>query len=51
MIIGDLVKAVGSTKTTGVIVGWERVEGVSHPLILWKDGSCRWITSFRVEVL
>jgi len=49
--VGDLVKAVWGTGMTGVIVGWERVEGASHPLILWNDGSCRWITSFRVEVL
>ena len=51
MIVGDLVKAGGTIKTTGIIVGWKRVDGVSHPLVLWKDGSCCWIPSFRVEVI
>jgi len=52
MNVGDLVANLYSeSRMTGIIVGWHKHHDVHHPKVLWADGRCNWITSFRVEVI
>jgi len=57
MKVGDLVRNLNSESgMTGVIVGWSDNQYTNHPgrrdpVVLWADGRCNWIMSYRVSVV
>jgi hypothetical protein len=57
MIIGDLVTRSpprwDGEDGIGIVVGWWNhvASGRKSPIVLWPDGSCKWIMAHKVELI